>query len=54
MNIVEATLQYETWLGAQTALVADDLALKHKQMASDVFPFMRATYYRWAQLFPAV
>src|SRR6185436_3677418 len=29
-----------------------DLGLKHKLMAQDAFSFLRATFYRWAQLFP--
>jgi hypothetical protein len=28
--------------------------LKHKAMAVDVFPFLRATFYRWMQLWPDV
>ena len=29
-----------------------DLDLKHRLMAADVFSFLRATFYRWAQLWP--
>ena len=49
MNIVKSTARYEEWLGARLTLVPADLAIKHRQMASAVFPFFRATYYRWAQ-----
>src|SRR6202040_1164104 len=28
------------------------LELKHKRMAEGPFPFLRATFYRWAQLWP--
>lgn len=31
-----------------------DLQAKHKFMAEDGFSFLRATFYRWAQLFPAL
>src|SRR6266436_5264384 len=31
-----------------------DLDLKHRLMAGDVFSFQRATFYRWAQLWPDV
>jgi Uncharacterized protein conserved in bacteria (DUF2252) len=51
-SIQEATACYETWLGEQIALVAADLARKHEQMVLDAFAFFRATYYRWAQLWP--
>ncbi len=52
MNIIEATRQYENWLGGLTALVPQDLALKHRLMREEAFAFFRATYYRWAQVWP--
>ena len=51
-DIVAATAAYEKWLGSQVVIVGSDLAYKHEQMASDPFPFLRATYYRWAEVFP--
>lgn len=54
MDIVEATGQYETWLGSQIPLIREDLAYKHRKMAEDPFSFLRATYYRWAQLWPTL
>ncbi len=54
MNIIEATRSYEAWLAAQTRLLPEDLALKHQRMREDLFAFLRATYYRWAQVWPAV
>ena len=54
MNIVKATYRYEEWLGRHTALVQPDLRLKHRQMAEAVFPFLRATFYRWMQVWPEV
>lgn len=53
MNIVTATRAYEAWMAHQTEIVRADLAFKHSQMAVGPFPFLRATYYRWAQTFPA-
>ncbi len=53
-SFVETTAAYETWLGGQMALVAPDLALKHRQMATSAFMFLRATFYRWMQLWPVV
>ncbi|MGA2382835.1 MAG: DUF2252 family protein [Gemmatimonadales bacterium] len=52
MRIAKATAQYEAWLGERLALVAPDLRLKHERMRQDRFPFLRATYYRWAQRWP--
>ncbi|MDB6064817.1 MAG: hypothetical protein JWR26_1025 [Pedosphaera sp.] len=54
MNIFEATKSYETWLSAQTCLIKPDLQLKHEGMRHDPFVFLRATYYRWAQVWPKV
>lgn len=52
MNIVKATRKFEEWLGLHTAIVADDLKRKHKSMAESEFSFFRATFYRWAQIWP--
>ncbi|MBS1910354.1 MAG: DUF2252 family protein [Bacteroidetes bacterium] len=54
MTIRESTAAYETWLGRRIALFPADLALKHRRMAADPFSFLRGTYYRWAQLWPAL
>jgi hypothetical protein len=52
MNIVKATRQFEHWLGQRTRIDKKDLRLKHERMKAELFPFFRATYYRWAQLWP--
>lgn len=54
MNIVNATHRYEAWLAAHTVVVAADLARKHDEMAAEPFAFLRATFYRWAQLWPEI
>jgi hypothetical protein len=54
MNVVKATRQFEEWLAHRTELVQKDLRLKHTNMKAAVFPFLRATYYRWAQIWPKV
>jgi len=54
MNIVKATRRFEDWLGQHTPVVKKDLRTKHEAMKSAVFPFLRATYYRWAELWPEV
>jgi uncharacterized protein DUF2252 len=54
MNVVKATRHFEDWLSHRTHLVKKDVRLKHVSMAAGVFPFLRATYYRWAQLWPKV
>jgi hypothetical protein len=54
MNVVKATRQFEDWLGHRTDIVKKDLRLKHANMKVAVFPFLRATYYRWAQIWPKV
>ncbi len=54
MDIKQATAGYEAWLAARLSLLPADLRAKHRHMAEAVFPFLRATFYRWAQLWPAV
>lgn len=54
MNIAKATEKYEAWLAGHIRLIDQDLQFKHRQMRSAPFPFMRATYYRWAQIWAEV
>ena len=54
MNIQKATRQYEEWLATFTPLIKPDVTFKHKEMASGPFPFLRATFYRWVQVWPDV
>jgi len=54
MNIVKATRKFEEWLGRHTTIIKPDLQYKHEQMSKFAFPFLRATFYRWAQVFPEV
>src|SRR5213083_485319 len=48
IGIVEATGRYEAWLAQRIPLVKADLELKHHAMSAGIFPFLRATFYRWA------
>jgi uncharacterized protein (DUF2252 family) len=52
MDIVESTRRYERWLAGCVPLVRVDLDLKHRLMTDNPFSFFRATFYRWAQLWP--
>lgn len=54
MNIVKSTRRYEAWLGSHTPIVKADLRLKHHRMREAAFPFLRATFYRWMQVWPQV
>src|SRR5574337_1367356 len=54
MRIRKATKKYEAWLARHLTLVEADLELKHQRMVEDAFPFLRATFYRWAQLWPKI
>jgi hypothetical protein len=50
VNIIEATRGYEKWVRGEVGLVEADLKRKHARMVDGAFPFLRATYYRWAQI----
>ncbi len=54
MTIAKATASYENWLRRHLRLIDDDLILKHELMRSGPFPFLRATYYRWAQVWAGI
>jgi Uncharacterized protein conserved in bacteria (DUF2252) len=54
MNVVKATRRFEDWLNRHTDVVQKDLRVKHANMTAAIFPFLRATYYRWAQVWPKV
>lgn len=54
MNIAKATQSYEAWLAKSITLITSDLEHKHQAMATDVFPFLRATFYRWMQIWPEI
>ena len=54
MDIIKATNAYEAWLRQRIPLLDADLRLKHQRMAQSPFPFLRATFYRWVQLWPQV
>lgn len=54
MSFVTATADYEHWISSHLALIPEDLQAKHAAMRQSPFPFFRATYYRWAQLWMEV
>jgi len=54
MNIKSATRAYEAWLRERIPLIPKDLKTKHERMRQSVFAFLRATFYRWIQLWPQV
>jgi Uncharacterized protein conserved in bacteria (DUF2252) len=59
-GIVASTKAYEKWLKGELeqsgldenlvkAILKEDLVEKHEKMSSGAFPFLRATYWRWAE-----
>jgi hypothetical protein len=54
MNVLTATRAYERWLRQHTPVINADLARKHARMREGPFIFLRATFYRWLQLWPDV
>ena len=54
VTIHRATERYEAWLGERIPLIQADLKHKHALMKEAPFPFLRATFYRWAQTWPVV
>ena len=54
MRIITATQHFESWLGERIPILRADLKRKHALMREAPFPFLRATFYRWAQVWPKV
>jgi len=54
MNFRKSTAKYEAWLARNLPMIPADVEQKHRLMRDAVFPFLRATFYRWAQTFPKV
>jgi hypothetical protein len=54
IDIRTATARYEQWLATYTPLVNRDVRLKHERMSASPFVFLRATFYRWLQLWPTI
>src|SRR6266852_711056 len=54
MNFLKSTEKYDKWLSRKIPIIPADLQKKHQLMREAVFPFLRATFYRWSQTFPIV
>jgi hypothetical protein len=54
VNIRKSTELYETWLGKHLTIIPADLEKKHAAMSGGLFPFLRATFYRWMQCWPEI
>ncbi len=54
ISVERATASYEKWMRECTTVVESDLSLKHTQMRESAFLFLRGTFYRWAQMWPAI
>lgn len=50
MDIVEAVEGYERWLAGHVRVDAGALERKHRRMVAGAFPFLRATFFRWPEL----
>ena len=53
-DIVAATRRYEAWVSTRVPLVRKDVAAKHAAMRAGMFPFLRGTFYRWAERWRSV
>jgi hypothetical protein len=53
-NIFESTDAFEAWMRKRTDVSKRLLKKKHGEMANGPFPFLRSTFYRWAEQWPSV
>ncbi|MEI7608006.1 MAG: DUF2252 family protein [Rhodospirillaceae bacterium] len=54
MNVHTDTREYESWLKTMGPIVAEDIEAKHHAMTEGLFPFLRATFYRWCRLWQRI
>jgi len=52
-SILKSTDAFEVWMRERTDVSERLLAKKHRKMADGPFPFLRATFYRWVEQWPA-
>jgi len=48
-NIFESTDAFEEWMQKRTDVSSRMIKKKHRKMSAGVFPFLRATFYRWVE-----
>jgi Uncharacterized protein conserved in bacteria (DUF2252) len=53
-SIFKSTGAFESWMRKRTNVSERLLKSKHRKMAAGAFPFLRATFYRWVEQWPAV
>lgn len=53
-SIFESTDAFEAWMRKRTDVSKRLLKRKHREMGGSPFPFLRATFYRWAEQWPVV
>lgn len=49
-NLKKACAAYEKWLKKQIPYMKDDFSIKHQRMNESPFYFLRATFFRWCEL----
>src|SRR3954454_9236294 len=56
MDISSSSDKYESWLAAElgSEILEKDMKKKRKEMVAGPFPFLRATYWRWAEMMPSL
>ena len=53
-SIVKSTAAFEAWMRKRTDVSEKLFKKKHDKMSEGAFPFLRATFYRWVEQWPAV
>jgi len=52
-SIIRSTDAFEAWMRKRTDISEKLLKKKHRKMSDGAFPFLRATFYRWVEQWPA-
>ena len=53
-SILKSTLSFDAWVRERTDVSEKLLKKKHRKMSGSAFHFLRGTFYRWVEQWPAV
>src|SRR6185369_15826650 len=54
LPVAESNRAYEKWLGGRLRLLPADIRRKHEKMARSPAAFLRATFFRWVEVWPSL
>lgn len=53
-DLLKSSRDYEKWLAQRMPLIRTDLIARRRKMAESAFAFLRGSFFRWVELWPAL